>query len=290
MKKIVVVTDSVACLPKELTGKYAIEIVPITLIVNGQSYRDRIDMTPQELYDHLLRDKSLPTTSAPSPWEILQVYRKIGAEAAGIVFITVSSKLSLTFDSARQAKLMAEKEITGIAINVVDSETAAGAQGFVALAAARAAASGGDLTAVTEAAQSMKPRANLVAVLDTLYYLAKGGRIMRPVAWMGSLLKIKPILDVAHGEVNLLEKSRTSPRAVQRLVEIMKERTQEKPVHVNIMHANAPEEAEKLKSQVMAGFDCVELFITEFTPVMGIHCGPGVLALAFYVEGDSDVA
>lgn len=283
------VSDSVSCLPKELTEKYAIEIVPISLIINGSVYRDGVDITPTKVYQLLETTKSVPTTSSPSPGDFIQVYRELSKSVDGVVCVTICSDISMMFDSATKAKQIAAEELPRLAINVIDSRTAGGAQGFVALAAARAAASGKDLAEVTRVAELMIPRVNMIAVLDTLYYLARAGRIPRIAAWAGSILRINPILTFSHEGIGLLERARTKPRAVSRLLEIMEKRTNGKPVHVNIMHANVAEEAENLRERIESSFKCVELYITDFAPTMGVQAGPGTLALAFYSEEDGDV-
>jgi len=284
-----VVTDSVACLPKELVDKYAIRIVPISLIIEGRVYKDGVDITPTEVYRLLSANKINPTTSSPTPGDFIQVYRELSKSVEGIVCITICSDISMMFDSATKAKLMAQEEKLPVSINLVDSRTAGGAQGFVALAAARAAASGKDLAEVTRTAELMIPRVNMIAVLDTLYYLARAGRIPKIAAWAGSMLKINPILTFAHDRIGMLERARTKPRAVNRLVEIMQERTRGKPVHVNVMHANVADEAATLKERIESEFRCTELFVTDFAPTMGVQAGPGTLALAFYSEEGSNV-
>ena len=286
------VTDSVACLPKELVDKYAIRIVPISLIIEGRVYKDGVDITPTEVYRLLSANKINPTTSSPTPGDFIQVYRDLSKSVEGIegiVCITICSDISMMFDSATKAKLMAEEEKLPVSINLVDSRTAGGAQGFVALAAARAAAAGKDLAEVTRTAELMIPRVNMIAVLDTLYYLARAGRIPKIAAWAGSMLKINPILTFAHDRIGMLERARTKPRGVNRLVEIMQERTKGKPVHVNVMHANVADEAATLKERIESEFRCTELHVTDFAPTMGVQAGPGTLALAFYSEEDGNV-
>jgi DegV family protein with EDD domain len=218
------------------------------------------------------------------------VYRELSNSVDGIVCITICSDISMMFNSAMEAKRIAEEEKLPLSINVVDSRTAGGAQGFVALAAARAAASGKDLAEVTRVAELMIPRVHMIAVLDTLYYLARAGRIPKIAAWAGSMLKINPILTFAHDGIGMLERARTKPRGVRRLVEIMEQRMKGKPIHVNIMHANVPDEAQTLREQVESRFKCVELYITDFAPTMGVQAGPGTLAIAFYSEEENDVA
>jgi DegV family protein with EDD domain len=281
MGKVAVVTDSSACVPKEVVKQYGIHILPLILIFEDRSYRDGVDITSQEFYELLKKSKKVPTTSSPSPGEYFEVFREVAKQASGIFCITLPPHLSMSFDSATQAREMVRAALPQVDINVFPSRSPALAQGFIAQAAARAAASGKDLSQVIQAAQDMMDRVNAIAMLDTLYYLAKGGRIPKAAAWAGSLFKIKPILD-ATGDVRLLERCRTRKRAMQRLLYIMRQRSEGKPICVNLMHANAPEEAERLKADILSRFDCLEFYVTDFTPVIGTHTGPGSIGLSFY--------
>ena len=228
----------------------------------------------------------LPTTSVPSPVDFLEVYRQLRQKAESILCVTLSSRQSKTFDVAVMAKEMAKEAIPNTAIEVMDSRTVAGALGLVVLEAARVASQGADLAQVAEAARSTIPMVRLIAILDTLYYLAKGGRIGKASAWAGSLLNFKPILEysTSTGRVEALERPRTKAKAVKRLLEIMADRVGDSPVHVLVHHAGVPEDGEQLKAQVASRFNCAELYLTEFTPMMGAHTGPGLLALSFYAE------
>jgi DegV family protein with EDD domain len=281
MGKVAVVTDSSACVPKEVVKQYGIHILPLILLFEDRSYRDGVDITSQEFYELLKKAKKVPTTSSPSPGEYLEVFREVAKQASGILCITLPPHLSMSFDSATQAREMARESIPHVHIEIFPSRSPALAQGFIAQAAAQAAASGKDLSQVAQAARDRMDKVNALAMLDTLYYLAKGGRIPKAAAWAGSLFKIKPILD-ATGDVRLLERCRTRKRAMQRLLYIMRQRSGGKPICVNLMHANAPEEAERLKADILSQFDCVEFYVTDFTPVIGTHTGPGSIGLSFY--------
>ena len=284
MKQVAILTDSNVCLPKEVVEEYGIYIVPFKLAFEGRSYRNGVDITTSEFYQLLRKAKNLPTTSAPSLGDYLEAYRELSKQTKEILCITLTAKVSMAFDSAQKAAELVGEEIPDIKINVLDSQTAAGAQGFVVLAAAKAAASGQDLAKVTEVAKQLMPKVNLIATLDTLDYLARGGRVPNVIAWASSLLEIKPIVGFSQGEGKPLGRARTKHRAVERLLEIAKEQIRGRPVHINLMHSDVLDEAEELKKQVLTQFNCVELYITQFTPVMGVHTGPGVLALAFYCD------
>jgi DegV family protein with EDD domain len=289
MGRVAVVTDSVSCLPREVVERYGITIVPINVIIDGKVYRDGIDITAKEVYEILASGREQPTTSSPAPGDFLRAFRDLSEWATAAVCITISSDISMMYESAIKAREQAREEIPGLAISIVDSRTAGGAQGFVALEAARVAAQGGDLAQVTGTAEGMIPKVSMIAVLDTLYYLAKGGRIPRVAAWAGSMLQIKPILVFAQEKIGLLERARTKPKGVRRLCEIMADRTNGRPVHVMLMHANVPGEAQLLKERIEAQFQCVEIYVSDFAPTMGVQAGPGVLGLAFYADEDGYV-
>jgi len=286
VSKVAIVTDSVACIPQELAEKYGIEVVPIQLIFGDRTYRDGIDISPAEFYALLRRAKKLPTTAGALPGPFLEAYHKLSSKTTSILCITLSAKLSGMFNSARQAMETAKETLPGVTIELLDSETAAVAQGLVVLAAARAAASGKSLTEVVETTKSVMQRVHLLGMLDTLHYLVKGGHVFKAVALAGSLLKIKPIFTITEGKAHPVTNPRTIPGGIKRMIQIMEQKiVKGQPLHVAVMHADAMDKAIELRNQISSRYDCTELFITEFTPVMGAHTGPGVIGIAFY-SGD----
>ena len=283
MKKVAIVTDTTACIPREQVEEYAIELVPIQIIFGDKVYLDGIDISPAEFYTLLRQAEKLPTTSGSLPGPFLEAYCKASQRAPSILCITLSSKLSGVFNSARLAMEMAKEALPNVVIEVIDCGTAAAAQGLVVLAAAKAAALGKSLVEVVDIARSVMPRVNLFATLDTLYYLVKGGRVPKVAALASSLLKIKPIFTVNGGEAHPVTNVRTNPGAMKRILKIMGQKiVKGQPLHVAVMHADALDRAIVLRNQISSRFDCAELFITEFTPVMGAHTGPGVIGVAFY--------
>ena len=260
-------------------------MVPHDLIIDDQSYADGIDMEPGEFYRILRENHVVPTTSSPPPARFLEAYKKAAAGAESVVCITVSSNFSATYESAFAAAEMAREQMGDLGIRVVDSTSAAGAAGLLALEGARLAHDGGDLDEVTSRLGSLIPGLNLLAFLDTLYYLSRSGRVPRVAAWAGSLLGIKPVTELRSGEARLLEKPRSRARATQRILQVMKDRVGDRPLHANVMHAEAADDARALCERVESEFSCREMFVSEFTPVMGAHLGPGLLGVAFYAEG-----
>ncbi|MDI6815233.1 MAG: DegV family protein [Dehalococcoidales bacterium] len=283
MQKVAIITDTTACIPREQVERYGIGLVTVSVIFGDKVYRDGIDITPDQFYALLRQAEKLPTTTLCSPDSFLQAYRLASRRASTILCITPSSKLSGMFNSAQLAKEMAKGAIPDVVIEVLDCGTAAAAQGFVVLAAARDAALGGSLTKVTETARSVMQRVHLLAMVDNLHYLVKGGRVPKVAALAGSLLQVKPILTITEGEAHPLTNPRTIPGGVKRMLQIMEQKiVNGQPLHVAVMHADALDRAIALKNQIASQFDCAELFITEFTPVMGAHTGPGLIGIAFY--------
>jgi len=284
LPKVAVVTDSVACLPRELVEQYGIKIVPVNFYFEDKLYRDWVDITPSQAYQLFLKDPTAFKTSGINPADCLETYRQVANDANGIICVTISARLSMVYSSALKAKELAGDELLQASLKVLDSRTATAAEGFVALAAARVAEAGGSLAEVVRAAEEVRGKVYVVALMDTIRYVYRSGRIPKIAAVAGSLLSIKPVLTIASGAVRFRGAVRNREHGVERVLKITRDRVGQKPVHMAVMHAYAPDDAEKLKERVSAEFNCVELWITEFSPVMGYACGTGTLGLAFYPE------
>ena len=276
--KVAIVTDTTACIPQEMVSKYGIELVPVDFIFGDEVYRDGIDMSPAEFYARLRQAKKLPTTSGSLPGPFLEAYRRASQRAGSILCITAPSKLSGMFNSAQLAAKTAKEALPNVVIELLDCSTAAAGQGLVVLSAARAAALGKNLAEVVATARRVMPRVNLFATLDTLRYLVKGGRVPKAAGLASSLLQIKPIFTINSGEALPVVNVRTISSAIKRMLKIMEQKTVKgQPLHVAVMHADSLDKAMALSKEISHRFDCTELFITEFTPVMGVHTGPGVI-------------
>jgi len=284
MQKVAIVTDSIANLTRELVEQYGIVIAPISICFRDKVYRDWVDITPTEAYELVLQDPEHFTTSPASPGRYLEAYREASKQTKNILCVTLSSKLSTGYDMACVAKEQARTELPPVSIEVLDSQLATAAQGFVVLAAARAAAKGKGLTEVIKAAEEMRSRATFVILLDTIRYVYRTGRIPKVASQVGSILNIKPILTMSSGLVRFAGVVRSREHGIDRILQMMRDRVGLNPVHVAVMHAYAPEEAERLKERVSAEFNCVELWLTEFSPVMGYATGTGTLGFAFYSD------
>lgn len=256
----------------------------MSVVLDGKAYLDGVDLSSSDFYRLLKHAASPPKTSAPSPARFLDAYRQAAGIADAALCITVSPRFSACHDAAKLAQDEARKELSQFPIEVVDSGSAAAGEALVALAALRAASDAKALADVEAAARAAVPKVRLLAYLDTLYYLWKGGRVPG-IAYAGvSLLDLKPLFEMAQGEVKNLARPRTARRAMRRLTELMRDRAGSARIRVGVMHAGAPDAAETLRRMVTEEFDCAQLFVTEFSPVMGAHTGPGLLGLAFHSE------
>jgi DegV family protein with EDD domain len=282
--KVAIVADSICCIPREMVKQYGITIAPIPISFQGKIYRDWVDITPSEAYELFLEEPESFKTAGASPGIFLEAYRQASKRAKNILCVTLSAKLSGACDAAKQAIEEAKKELPELSVEVLDSETVTAAEGFVALAGARAAEMGKSLAEVVKAAEEMRYKVTFLAMLETIRHIYRTGRIPKIAAVAGSMLNIKPILTTSGGIVRFVTAARSRERGIDKMLKIMRNRVGQRPVHVAVMHAYAPDEAEKLEKRVAAEFNCTELWVTEFSPVMGYATGTGTLGLAFYTE------
>ena len=277
-----VVVDSAASLSPEMAQRPRLHVVPMGLSFGETTYLDGRDLSPTDFYRILKESPVLPTTSAPSPASFLDAFRQAADEARSVLCLTVASRFSASYDSAKAAAREAKEMLPDLEVSVLETQSAAGGEGLIALEAWRTATLDADLDEVRSIAQKLIAQVRLLAFVDTLYYLWKGGRVPRIAHGGASLLRIKPLFELAQGQVRTVARPRTHRRAVRRLIEMMRLRVGSAPIHATVMHAASAEAAEDLRQQVEAEFPCQELFISEFTPVMGAHIGPGLLGIAFW--------
>jgi DegV family protein with EDD domain len=284
MQRVTVVTDSLACLTRELVKKYGIKIVPLNIHFNGKIYKDWVDITPKQAYELFLKAPASWGSSAPAPGDYLKAFREAGKRIKDILCVTASSRVSTTHDVAQLASKQVEAALPHLSIKVLDSRMATAAEGLVALAAARAAKAGKSLAEVAKVAEEVRDKVTFFAFLDTIRYVYRSGRIPKIAAQAGSLLNIRPLLTISSGVVRFKGAARSREGGIERMLKMMRDKVGQKPVHVAVMHAYALEEAEKLKERVASAFNCAELWISEFSPLMGYATGTGTLGLAFYPE------
>jgi DegV family protein with EDD domain len=281
---VAIVTDSTACIPPEVAERCGIEVVPLHLIFGGRTFVDSLTADTSEFYELLRTSTDRPTTAAPSPGMFIKAIEAAARRADAVLCITVSKQFSAMYDSARQAIEIAKAEAPGCDIRLLDSRNAAMAQGFVVVEAARAAARGAAIDAVMARAEEMAGRVTLLAMLDTLTYLARGGRVPRVAAWAAGMLQVKPIVRFSASDIKLVARTRTRRRALDQMGDLLAQAAAGRKLHLAVHHANAPADAEYLLQAAHRRIDLAESFVTEFTQVMGVHTGPGLVALAWWCE------
>ena len=282
MSKVGVVTDTINCLPPELIKEYDIRIVPIPLSVDGKTYRDQVEISSDEFWKIFPGMKEF-TTGAPPLGDFLNVFSGPAQTTDSIFCTFVSKALSATYEAAVQAVGKFKSDNPNITIEIVDSRTAAGAQGFVVLEAARAAQAGKSLSEVIQVAQDMITKVRFFCAMDTLKYLIKSGRAPK-TAYMGEFMQVKPIIGMVNntGLVENLARAMGKQKAMAKMPEMMKPYIETgKPLHINAHYTDTIEDGEKIRDIVTSQYKCDEVFLTPYTPVMSGHTGP-VTALSFY--------
>lgn len=275
-----VVTDSTADLSPDLVEKYQIGVVPLSVVFGDEVYKEGLEMTPDVFYERLPRAKPMPTTSAPSVGDFIDVYRETLKTTDEIVSVHLSSKLSATYDAACQAAAILADE--GAKIDVIDTRTVSLGIGFMATAASRAAAQGATVEEIRALVEGMIPRMHVYVVLDTLEYVRRGGRIGRARAFLGNVMRVKPILSFQHGEVHPEERVRTRVHAMDRLFQMA---TAFPSIEeIGVAYSTNALEADEFKKRLEAELPHLKVQVTRLGPVVGVHGGPGVLGVGI-LEG-----
>jgi DegV family protein with EDD domain len=279
MSHVAVVTDTTGYLPGELVREHGIHLVSLYVNFGGEKTLREADITDYDrFYDELRDADALPTTSQPAVGDFLAVYEPLLEDGHDILSIHISAGLSGTCGAARQAVETLERGGQDGRVRVFDSATGAGGIALVALAAAKAASDGGDLAAVEAAARAAREQLKIWFAIDTLEYLRRGGRIGAASAWIGSTLKIKPILTV-ESEMTPVERVRTSARAFDRMVDYARQRHDAGADGWVVQHIQSPDQANKLADACREIFGSEPVWISEVGPVLGVHTGPGLLGV-----------
>ena len=275
-----VVTDTTHYLPREVVQAHRLH--QVSLYVNWQGRTDRESDLPDfdGYYDHLRSSTEMPTTSQPSVGDFLAVYEPIVAGGDDIVSVHLSGGISGTVRAAEQAReQLVENGARPEQIVIVDSETTAGGLGLVVLAAAKAAGAGASAEETARAANDLRRAMKIWFAVDTMEFLKRGGRVGAAQAWLGSTLRIKPILSLER-EITPVERVRTAGRAQERLVEYLRSRKDDGAEGWAVQHIQDPERAQELVSSGREIFGSEPAFVSEIGPVIGTHAGPGLLGVA----------
>ncbi|MCX7911742.1 MAG: DegV family protein [Dehalococcoidales bacterium] len=274
-----VVTDSVADIPPDLVRELDITVVPVLLRFGEETYRDGIDMSKEEFYRRLVASPVMPTTAAPSMDAFVRIYAELARQSDEIVAVMLSSRLSGVYNVALQAaRLIADS----CRVTVVDSGWAVMAEGFIVIEAARAARAGAGLEEVLEVIERTKGRVDMRAVLGTLEYLKRGGRIGRAQALLGSMLHIQPMVTLRGGVVEPVGRVHSRTRAIEALYEHVASFSRIDGLAVE--EAGCPEDAEQLIGLLSRIYPRERILRSPTTPVIGAHTGPGLLLVA--IHGD----
>ena len=280
MSKVAVITDSTAYIPDEMVKAHSITVAPQVLIWGDETFRDGVDIMPDEFYRRLKTAKVMPTTSQVAIIDMKAIFEKLLESGYDLLGIFISAKLSGTIQSATQAREMLPKAADKISI--VDSNSTAMAMGFHVLAAAKAAQDGANLVECQKIAEKARDHTGVYFVVDTLEFLRRGGRIGGAAALMGSALNIKPILELREGRIEPIEKVRTKRKALDRMIDLVSQRIAGRtPVRLATLHANAEVEAHNMLDSAALQMQPIEKVYASVSPVIGTHAGPGTVGLAY---------
>ena len=277
-----IVTDSLSDITSDVAQGLGITVVPLTVTFGRESFLDRVTMTTDEFYHKLIHGDIWPTTTQPPPGTFAEVYNKLAEETDEILVITLSTKLSGTYESALNAKSLVEKECR---IEVIDSQTVAMGLGLIVIAAAKVAQSGAKLDKLADLVRRAMPRSHLIAYFDTLKYLAKGGRIGKAQGLLGSLLSIKPILTVKEGEMSPVTRLRSQSAGMDYLYNSVAGFPHIEELAVE--HATTPDEADRLVERLSSLFPKERIYRSTLSPVVGTYAGPGAMAVTVLEAGGS---
>ncbi len=278
-----ILTDTTASIPNKLVTKLGIEVVPYYIHRGLVTLRDMVDVKPSQFADWLVEAKRLPTTSNPAPGDYLRGLKNLAGRARGVIALTMTSRGSGAYQSCRAAVEMFKEHTPDVRVELVDTLQVAMSHGWAALEAARAATEGVDFDTVLERARDVSRQGMMIQTADTLRYLHMGGRIGKAQHLVGSLLNIKPIIGMRDGEIVALATTRSRLGAYRRMVQLMEEKVGEGArIKVAFTHVAALDKLERLEGMVRERFDCSETIVTELSPALAVHSGPGTVGVSFF--------
>jgi DegV family protein with EDD domain len=273
------VTDSASDLPPEVVKELEITVVPLHIQFGSETYKDRVDLSPEEFYDKLVHSSALPSTAAPSPGVFAEVFDDLAAKYSQILGVFVSRKLSATYDAALQGiKLMKRK----CQVEVADSTLGIMGEGLLVMEAAKRALTGASLGELTNLISDTIPRIHVRVTLDTLEYLARGGRIGRVQAFLGAMLKMNPIIGLKDGVAFPASRVRSRAKATERLFEFASKFSKVKALAVE--YGTNVAEAKALARRMASVFPKASIYMSNVSPVVGTHTGPNLLSITI-LEG-----
>lgn len=278
-----VLTDTTASIPADLVEELGIEIVPYYIHRGLETLRGMVDVQPREFAEWLANATQLPTTSNPAPGDYMMGLRLLAETTSEIVALTMTSKGSGAYQSCLAAVDQLHEQLPKIRVEIVDTLQVAMSHGWAAIEAARARLGGSSVEQVVARAREIAQRGMMVQTADTLRYLYMGGRIGRAQHLVGSILNIKPLIGMKDGVIVALGTARSRLKAYRRMVDLMRHHAGEsRRIKVAFTHVSAPDHAAQLRSMVMQHFECVETIVTELSPALAVHSGPGTVGISFF--------
>jgi len=279
LMKTAIVTDSTAYIPEQIREKYNIHMIPLSVNFGNETYQEEVEITSEQFFEKMRGQQQLPTTSQPPVGKFVELFETLSNEYDAVISIHLSSGISGTYNGAATAGDMVEN----IDVYTYDSEISCMVQGFYALEAAEMAHKGADPKDILARMDEMKKTINAYFMVDDLSNLQKGGRLSGAQALIGSLLQVKPILHFEDKVIVPFEKVRTRKKALNRVFELLDEvASQNEPMRVVVIHANRPEEAEKMQQELSAKYPNIECMVSYFGPVIGTHLGEGAVGVGWY--------
>ncbi|HOG46393.1 MAG TPA: DegV family protein [Anaerolineae bacterium] len=273
---IKILVDSASSITPRMAQSLGVHLIPLKVAFGEESFFDGVNLDGPSFYTRLAASRTLPITSQPSAGEFLSRFQELTADGSQVLCIVISHKLSGTLSSAEAAREM----LPDRSIHVFDSLSVSIGEGLMALAAAQMAQAGQPLEAILARLERMRAQMRILFVVDTLEYLQKGGRIGGAAAFLGTMLKLKPLLTIENGRIEPSEKVRTKAKAVERMLALLEaEMASDRPAWLGLAHGNCPDECAELEETARARFCCQQALKADVGPIIGTHVGPGVLGM-----------
>lgn len=276
MKRIGIVTDSGASLPEDIVAAYDLEVVPMGIQLEGKIVRDGVDLTREGFYA-LMSEVLGMSTSQPSPGDFLEVYERAASRARELISIHITSKASGTYQVANLVK-----DKLPIPITTFDTLSCSMGQGFLVVEAAKAALEGKSREEILGLLHALRDRVAVYAVVPTLKFLSRSGKVGRVKALVANLLNVKPIISMRDGSAEVVGKVRSQPKAFEQLISLVDKRFPQQRLRAAVMHTNAPEKAEEFKRLVQTRLQCEDILVTDMGSALAVHGGPGMIGIAAY--------
>lgn len=283
MPSIAIITDTDSSIPFDLAAQYNIYQVPMTIHFGEASYEAVYALNDADTFRRIDKEGKLPTTAAPAPGKFVIAYKNAFASGAEkLICLCVSSEVSATYNAA----VSACESFPGQEIKVIDSRSLSMGMGYMALAAAEAAAQGASMDEITSIIEDIRQRTHLYAALSTLKYLVMGGRVSSLTAGMATVLNVKPILTIKDGKLDIIERIRTQKKAWERVIELAAIQVGERQIEkMCILHVNAPDSANIFRQEIQSRMHCpAEVRLIEVTPGLSVHSGAGMVGTVFVVK------